>query len=100
MTNITIKQNGKHVVVKADNHADRSDICTSVSTLLCTLDGAIRNNEDAVCWYSDLKPGRSRIEFLAAGELAMEDLRMAVIGFLQLQESFPDSVKVDQNIFS
>lgn len=100
MTKITAKQNGKHIVVKANEHADRSDICTAISTLFCTLDGAIRNNEDAVCWYSDLQPGHSRVEFLATGELAMEDLRMAVIGFLQLQESFPDSVSVDQNIFS
>lgn len=99
MTKITIRKNGNHCVAVAENHADRSDICTAISTLFCTLDGAIRNNRDAICWYSDLKQGHARIEFLSSGDLAMEDLRMAAIGFLQMQETFPDSVSVDQNIF-
>ena len=100
MTNITVKQTGKHCIATADNHADTTEQCTAISTIFCVLDGAIKNNEDAVCWYSDLRPGHYRVEFLAAGELALEDLRMATIGFLQMQESFPDSVKVEQNIFS
>lgn len=99
MTEIYASVNGTHYKIEAKNHADTSRVCTSVSTLMCTLEAAIRNNDDAVCVYSCLGPGYAKVEFVSVGPLSEEDVTMAMIGFLNLENSFPDEIRVEQNIF-
>lgn len=99
MTKITATVNGKHYKIEARNHADTSDVCAAVSTIMCTLDGAIRNNSDAVCVYSCLESGYAKVEYIADGPLAEEDAAMALIGLMQIREAFPEQIKIEQNIF-
>ena len=99
MTEITATVNNKHYRLEVNNHADSKEACHYVSALVYTLEGACFNNEKAFCHYSRLEPGYALIEYIAGDELAEEDFIVVLTGLMQAQKTFPEQIKINQNIF-
>lgn len=98
MTEINATKTGNHITFSFKNHAQQDRVCTAVSTLACTLAGALQYNPEAVCVYQRLDPGDAKIEFIAQGIKAQEDAVVILIGLLALAYDYPDDVQVTQNI--
>lgn len=100
MTEITVTAKDNHYRLEAEYHADDSRICAGISAILYALEGALINNADVKVHYSKLEPGHAVIEYLSAADTAEEDMRMALIGLLQIEKSHPDSIKIVQDMFA
>jgi len=100
MTEIQATVNNRHYRLQVSNHAESSQVCTAVSTLVQTLEGSLCNHDSAVCHYSILQPGNAVIEFLAEDEYPAEDFRCVLIGLMQLQKTYPEEIVLIQNFFS
>lgn len=85
--------------LEVHHHADSDVLCAVISAFVCTLAGAAELNAEAKCVYSKLDYGSSVVQYIAQGETAEEDMRIILLGLLQLETQYPDSVKVEQNIF-
>ena len=99
MTEIKATKNGKHYRLEANYHADNSITCAAISALICTLAGAAELNEEAKCVYKKLDYGHAIVQYIATGETAEEDMRIILLGLMQMEAKYPEAIKVEQNIF-
>lgn len=100
MTKIKATVKDDHFHFSFIDHAGDSRVCTAISTLICTLSGALLNDPEAVRVDKQIGYGDTTISWIAKGERAREDAYFTLIGLLQLEAEYPESVKVEQNIFS
>lgn len=100
MTEVRASVSGKHYRLEIDNHAPDSRICAGISALATTLEGAVVNNPEAQCVYRRTEHGCFRIEWIAEGDTAEEDMRIILLGLMQIAQTYPGTVNITQNIFS
>lgn len=96
MTKIFLERDGDRFTVSAKEHANATEICAAVSTLLYTLAGYLNNTH---CPHDErLEPGDARICFIGEGEAIEAVWDMISIGFLQIQKSYPESVNIVRQV--
>ena len=100
MTEIKATLTDKHFRLEANYHSADKVTCAAISALICTLAGAAQINKEAVDAYTKLEPGHAIIQYVAKGETAEEDMRLILLGLMQIEAQYPGSVHVEQNIFS
>lgn len=93
MTEVTLRRDGRRYEVAASGHATGSpEACAAVSVLIFTLD-AFMQNAPVFVIEERLEPGDALLQF--SGDKEAEDaFDMITLGFLMLQERFPDIVEV------
>ena len=99
MTDIEVKVTRNHYLVKADGHADRNDVCTAVSVLTQMLAGCLMNHDEVKVKTFDIEDGHVELEWTSPGWKVLEDVKAMTIGLMQVDQSFPDTIRVRQNIF-
>ena len=94
MTRVYLEQDGQQYTVSCKGHATGSvETCAAVSCLVYTLAGWLRNTSVLVL-EEKLEDGDALIQYHggAAAETAFD---MICVGFLQLQEQYPEYISVD-----
>ena len=94
MTRVYLEQDGHRYTVRCKGHATGSvEVCAAVSCLVYTLVGWLRNASVLVL-KERLEDGDALIQYRggAAAETAFD---MICVGFLQMQEQYPEYISVD-----
>lgn len=105
MTQIYAEKNGNQYKIFAKGHTGDIETCNYITGILYALAGYIQNNKEIQIGQMRMEKGNVSIAFWGdnAAEAAFD---MAIIGLLQLENSYPDSVQIDQaeknkkNLFS
>lgn len=97
MTNIVIRRDHDVYYVQATGHATGSEkVCSGISSLLYAVAGWIINNEHMLRYHKiSLKDGNAVIEW-SGGPVAQAVYECVAIGLLQIEQSYPDFIKVDE----
>lgn len=94
MTEVLIVD-GEYMMVRAKGHATGSSACCNgISTLLYSLAGFLKNDHRAHVDELTLEEANAHIVFTGA-KWAKGALEMTKIGFLQLEQAFPECLRVE-----
>ena len=95
MTTINVSKADNIYRIEATGHATGSEkVCSGVSAILYALAGWLINNDEHVTYAKrKLKSGDAFIEF-SGDEKAKAVYDMAVIGLLQIEQSYPEYVNI------
>ena len=99
MTDITIEVKRNHYTVKAEGHAGDPLVCAGISVLTQMLGGCILNHEECKVKEFTIEDGLVVLEWTSSGWKILEDTKAMTIGLLQLEQSYPGTCKIKQNIF-
>ena len=93
MTKVELTHDGDIYVLLCRGHAQTPELCAAVSTLCYTLAGFLHT---VPAWVQEAKldPGDVRIEFVSRHVSARDAFNMTAVGFLQLEKSCRDGIKV------
>ena len=110
MTRVTLERQGDAYTVLCRGHATREGalpgepegegtrVCAGISCLCCALAQWLENNSVRVD-KRRLEPGEAEFRF-SGGALAEGAFTLAATGFLQLQETAPQRVRVKANTWN
>lgn len=99
MTQVKLTQDGNKYTVTATGHATGSvEMCAAISSLLYALDGWLANS-DVIVSEKRMDDADVHIVFVG-GERCETVFDMVTIGFLRLQETDRERIKVDVQIIS
>lgn len=94
MTQVYLEQAGREYTVRCQGHATGSvETCAAVSCLVYTLAGWLRNTSVLVL-KSKMEDGDALIRF-HGGDAAETAFDMICVGFLQLQQQYPEYISVE-----
>ena len=96
MTDITVREKDNLYLIQAKGHATGSEkVCSGISAIMYSLAGWLENNEEHIRYKSHkLTSGDAVIEFKGTDEIARAVFDMAVIGLLQIEQKYPDFIKI------
>ena len=99
MTQVNLTQDGNRYTVTATGHATGSvEMCAAISSLLYALEGWLANSSVIVL---ERKMDDADVRFVFVGGKSCETVfDMVTIGFLRLQETDRNRIKVDVKIIS
>lgn len=94
MTRVRMEKRGKDYRVKLDGHAAGApDVCAAISCLVYTAAGWLRNTERAEGLKETLESGEAELKWYG-GDDARVLWEFLQIGFLQLETTAPEYIKV------
>lgn len=93
MTKIYLETDGFQRGLICEGHASDAASCAAVSTLVCTLAGYLHNIPCKIM-TEELSSGHARIFYRGRRKELKTAFDLVTIGFLQLEKSYPDAVKI------
>lgn len=99
MTEVDVNVTRNHYIVKADGHAGNSEVCAGVSALTQMLAGCMMNHDHVKVKTFDIKDGHVELDFVTQNTKLLEDVKAMTIGLLQIAQSYPQHIKVKENVF-
>lgn len=97
MTTVTLSTDGCKYGVKCEGHAETPEVCAAVSVLVQALQGWL-HSAGAKISKERFEPGNCELAFSGDGLTGMYECdavhEMVSIGFLRLQATVPEQVKV------
>jgi len=92
---VGVANKGRTLIVRADGHAERPDVCAAISALLFAFDGVALNNHSPGdrTYKSEHGPGYYHVTAKRCGNNAGA-FDMLRTGLLMLEKTYPDNLKV------
>lgn len=92
MTRILYHMDGSELFLSSEGHAERTDVCTAISSLLQTL--AMRIDELGAKYHYEVHDGR--LWLFAKGAKIRPAFETILCGLKHLADSYPENVSLEE----
>ena len=98
MTEIIVDVTRNHYHVKAEGHAGDPLICAGISVLTQMMGACIINHDECKVKKFTIEDGLVDLDWISPDWKVLEDTKAMTLGLLQLEHTYPEALKIKQNI--